>query len=430
MTLCTLSRIALLGVGLALPFAAPAVTTVDGQLGDGLGRYRLEAPDGWQPGGRLILYSHGFSMTPAAEAGAPSTAPTDSLRETLLEQGYALAAAGYSTRGWALFDIGRVQIATLDAFAARFGAPGELLLFGGSLGGQVSLRSAEILHAAGRPADGVLAACAPAGGDRTWNQAVDLRLLFDAVCARPLTDPDDSTIPWLLDIDDIPGSIDDIDDPDALLQTLSIANRVRECTGLYQPAVLDSPAQLERRQRLKTAARIDDDDFLKVQLGYAVYPLADLVGDAGKLAGVSAFDNAQVDYGDDALNTSIRRIDGDRVAAVKLAASSNLVGSWGDTRVLAIHGSADELVFPEYLAELAALHHAGARAPVTAMVRETEPAHCGFSEREVLVALDALRAWIDDDQAPSAASSLKSPYPIPSLPVISLNAQKVDHSSR
>ena len=32
-----------------------------------------------------------------------------------------------------------------------------------------------------------------------------------------------------------------------------------------------------------------------------------------------------------------------------------------------------------------------------------------------------------DSQAPNAANSLKSPYPIPSLPVASLNSQNTDH---
>src|SRR5690606_30148899 len=94
----------------------------------------------------------------------------------------------------------------------------------------------------------------------------------------------------------------------------------------------------------------------------------------------------------------------DRLAAVKLAASSDLTGAWGDTRVLAIHGSRDELVFPEHLAEIAALQRPDARPPVTATVLETEPAHCGFSEREVTLALGALRAWIDEDAPPSAAA--------------------------
>ncbi|MNF99657.1 hypothetical protein D3C84_825660 [compost metagenome] len=32
-------------------------------------------------------------------------------------------------------------------------------------------------------------------------------------------------------------------------------------------------------------------------------------------------------------------------------------------------------------------------------------------------------------QAPSMANSLKSPWPMPSLPVISLNSQNTDHSA-
>ncbi len=374
---------------------------IEGSLGDGLGRYRIELPEGWQPGGRLILYSHGFSFSDP-QADSPSTSPNAEVGAALRAQGYALAAGSFADRGWALFDIVPAQRALLEVFRAEAGEPGQLILFGGSLGGLVSVLTAEALAAEGRPADGVLAACPPLGGARTWDQAVDVRLVYDAVCSQhKLPESSDPDLPWILDAADIPEDIDDIDDPDTLLELGSAANRVRQCTGLFQPALLDTDAQRARLAQLKSLLGLTSDDFLKTQLGYALIPLADLVRDSDKLDGASAFDNRRVDYGDSLVNASIRRVERDPIAAVRLSAVSDPRGGWGDARVLILHTDRDELVFPEHVAALSAMQRPGSRAPVSAFVREASPGHCQFDVAELASGLAALQDWIDGADAPT-----------------------------
>lgn len=391
----------LLALLLALAAPAQAETRLDGALPDALGFYRIDLPDGWQPGGRLILYSHGFDLdTPSAD-DLPATAPDENTRLALLSQGYALAAGSYSSRGWALFDLERAQLALLDAMRTRAGAPGEIILFGGSLGGLVSLKTAEILHGNGTPAAGVLAACPPAGGARTWDQAVDVRLAFDAVCTGSPLPEGSAPLNWVLDYDDIPPDINDLNDPDALLQIGSVANRIRQCTGLFQPAVLDTDSQRARRAQLKTLIGLTSDDFLKLQLSYAVYPLADLIRGPDKLGDHNAFDNRGLSFGDPDIDSRLRRIARDPLAAVKLGAASDLTGRWGNTRVLAVHTDRDELVFPEHLAVLGSLRDQTARPAVSAVVREASPGHCGFTATELNVSLTALRRWIDRNETPS-----------------------------
>lgn len=384
---------------------AAAETRLDGSLPDALGYYRIDLPEGWQAGGRLIVYNHGFDMQRPSADDLPATAPSEAIRQAWLAQGYALAAGSYGNRGWALFDLERAQLALLDAVRTRAGAPGEIVLFGGSLGGLVSLRTAEILHANGTPAAGVLAACPPAGGARTWDQAVDVRLLFDAVCEASPLPSGSEPLPWLIDYATIPEDIDNIDDPDALLALASAANRIRQCTGLFQPAVFDTAAQLARRAQLKSLLGLSSDDFLKLQLSYALYPLADLVRGPDKLDGHSAFDNRFVDYADAAINTRIRRVERDPLAAVKLSAVSDPRGGWGNTRVLAIHSDRDELVFTEHLSALSPIPLAGTPA-VTAVVRESSPGHCQFTATELDVALQALRRWIDQPADPPSSTRL------------------------
>lgn len=379
------------------------VRTLEGELADGLGRYRFELPADWQPGGRLIVYSHGFSFSdPMAES--PSTAPSFEVGAALRAKGYALAAGSYAGRGWSLFDIVPAQRALLDRFHEQAGAPGQVILFGGSLGGLVSVLTAEALAAEGRPVDGVLAACPPLGGARTWDQGLDVRLGFDAVCAEhPLPDSGDPALPWALQAQDIPAAVGSIDDPDSLLTLASAANRVRQCTGLYQPSVFDSDAQRERRARLKSLLGLSSDDFLKIQLGYALFGLSDLIRDPDKLDGRSAFDNRQVLYGDADVDARVLRVQRDPIAAVRLAAVSDPRGGWGNARVLVLHTDRDELVFPEHVDVLREIGRADARPPVSAFVRESAPGHCGFSEAELGAGLTALQAWIDGGDAPDAA---------------------------
>jgi len=383
---------------IALPAAAQ--NTFEGVLPEDAGLYRIDLPAGWQPGGRLIIYNHGLTMQQPAQSGAPSTAPSAEVREFWLAQGYALAAGSYSTRGWAVFDLEHVQRELLGEFTRRAGTPGEILLVGGSLGGLVSLRTAESYAADGVAVAGVYSLCPPVGGSRSWDTALDARLIFDAVCETPLPSGSEP-LPWVVDYADIPSSIEDIDNPQALLNVLPVANVIRKCTGLFQPAFLDTTAQLARRALLERLLGIDSDDFLQVLLGYAIYPLADLVQAPEKLSGHNAFDNRFVDYGDAAVNASILRVEHDPIAAVRLRAQSDIRGDVGAAKVLAIHSSRDELVVPEHLSVLQERLPAAQLA--TAIVAEDTPAHCEFSPAEFVTGFLALRRWIDEGDKPDAA---------------------------
>lgn len=406
-SLIHLALAALTALLLAAPGLRVEASTLQGSLPRDLGNYRIELPAGWQAGGRLIVYSHGFDMRSPDPTRPPSTAPSEAWRRRFLAEGYALAAGSYGDRGWALFDIEPAQRALLQIFRERAGEPGEILLLGGSLGGLVSLKTAEAYAADGIEVAGVLALCPPLGGARTWDQALDVRLLVDAVCPNdPLPSGPDPALPWVLGLSEIPEGIDDIDSPDALLRLGSAANRLRQCAGLFLPDILVSPSQRARRARLMRLLTISDEAFLRTQIGYAVYPLSDLVQHPRKLAGRSGFDNRFVDYGDPEINARVLRVHRDPLAAVKLGAVSNLSGRWGGARVLAVHTDRDELVFTEHLSALEEIENRAVRAPVTAVIREDAPAHCRFSDAEIEASVGALRDWIDRDEVPDAARLL------------------------
>src|SRR5690349_10577926 len=78
--------------------SALAVQTLNGQTASGA-YYQIQVPDGWKPGGSLVLFQHGLSFD--GPTPNPDLGPLASLQ---LLEGYAVAASSYSQRAWALFN--------------------------------------------------------------------------------------------------------------------------------------------------------------------------------------------------------------------------------------------------------------------------------------------------------------------------------------
>src|SRR5712692_6226522 len=149
------------------------VTAETGTLAHGA-TYLIEVPKPWN--GTLFLYSHGYvaptpdSKNPARDVGDPFT------RFFMLSSGYALAGSSYATKGWAIEDALRDQIAVLDLFKLVVGQPKRTIAWGHSLGGIITAgliqRNPDRFDAA-LPMCGVLS-----GGVATWNTALDSEFAF------------------------------------------------------------------------------------------------------------------------------------------------------------------------------------------------------------------------------------------------------------
>ncbi|WP_369362664.1 alpha/beta hydrolase [Streptomyces sp. CG4] len=123
--------------------AAPAVaahadtTTVHrtGTLADGA-TWVADIPADWN--GTLLLYSHGFGPTQAADA------PSSAAASALLAEGYALVGSSYDPNGswWALGSAERDQFQTIDAFTATVGRPTRTISVGLSMGGLINAQIA------------------------------------------------------------------------------------------------------------------------------------------------------------------------------------------------------------------------------------------------------------------------------------------------
>ncbi|MFG2780012.1 alpha/beta hydrolase [Streptomyces prunicolor] len=156
-----------------------------GTLTDGA-TWIADTPAQWN--GTLLLFSHGYGPTTAADAPSPAAS------QALLDAGYALVGSSYDPNGsmWALDSAERDQFAALTAFRRQVGAPTRVISVGQSMGGLVNAQIAR--DGAGR-VDGALGLCGlVAGGVDLGNYQLDaeytLATFFDPADADALVNLD------------------------------------------------------------------------------------------------------------------------------------------------------------------------------------------------------------------------------------------------
>jgi hypothetical protein len=388
------------GLLLAALFSVPAQAATEAAgTTPGGAAYRIALPDGWRAGDGLVLVQHGFSFAPVTDP------PLGPLRERMLADGYAVAASGYRLRGWALATAPDDNAELLAAFTARFGAPGALVMAGGSMGGLVSLKLAEDARFRDRT-DGVLAYCPAADGVAAWDTAFDLRVAYDAICA-PADGGDlprgQEPLPWVLDLDQLPADATSPEDSNVLRFA---AAAIARCTGLVIPEPLRTGGMRERLARLEEIARTHDEASLVQQLAYAIIGLSDLVRAPDKLAGRVPFFNrargVDLEYGA-GIDATVRRIERDDLARLAFHRTSSLDGS-GRARIVSLHTSGDAVVPPWHQASVLARY--GRKPLLIGLVRNDAPVHCGFSDEEIVAGWDTLRDWIATDGPPPTVATL------------------------
>ncbi|WP_395680207.1 hypothetical protein [Dokdonella sp.] len=355
--------------------------------------YQIEVPDQWRAGDTVVLFQHGFDLKPASNA--PSLGP---LREVMLAEGYAVAATSYRQRGWALFTAIADNRELLDVFTQKVGAPGEIVPFGGSMGGLIALRLAETRNLP--PVRGAYALCPAAAGARLWDAAIDLRLAWDVVCHDAGDLPrGDEPLPWALNLDLVPDDLGDLTDDDGVARALVALNR---CTGVNLPSYLRNDAMQRRLDELMAFSHITDEHFFVTNVGYAAFVLADVVRAPDKLGVRNPFTTAGVDYGSDpVIDAGIARLVADPGAAIALHAASDFRGAVGSAKIVSMHTSRDQLVIPgneDFVRDLVPPEQR-----LVAIVDEDTPTHCGFSEAEGVAGWEALRTWKDGAPQPDVA---------------------------
>ncbi len=166
--------VAWLAVQLLPASAADPVRLLEGRLPSGA-TWRFEVPVPWS--GRVLLYSHGYAMGPANPA---RNSPGEE-RAELLARGWALIGSSYARTGWALEEAVPDQLATLEVFEREVGKPQQVLAWGSSMGGLVTValmeRHPQRFH-------GGLSLCASISGTLgMMNQAFDGAFVFATLAA-------------------------------------------------------------------------------------------------------------------------------------------------------------------------------------------------------------------------------------------------------
>lgn len=337
---------------------APSVAAADAGTETGTlagAPYRIDMPERWN--GELVLFVHGYEP-----AGTPRSDPwpLDGSAKALLDKGYAVAASGYSTQGWAVAEAVPENERLRRHFLARHGRPARSWLVGHSMGGQVALASVERYP---RAYDGVLSLCgvnAPAHElftDGVLTPLVAFDVLFPRVLPQAPAGLADPSLPPQLD-----------------------------------PAAVEAALAGDEAKAKLLAQRVD---IPRGELAGALWLQYLALRELDKRAGGFPVDNRNTRYhgfGDDAaFNATVRRYAGDPEAVAYLARNAPLSGRVRTTVVLQSN-AVDPTVparfgrrYLERMREAGTARHATVLPPVGV-------GHCNFEPAQVDAAFDALRA--------------------------------------
>ena len=366
----------LLMAALWVPTVALADTTITGVKQGAF--FQITVPTVWNGG--LVINNHGFDFNPPAPN--PGLGPLAPLQ---LAQGYAVAASSYSNCCWTLFSTKRDINRLIEIFEDNFGAPDDVILHGFSLGGIVTAQGIEKLDVA--PV-GAYPACGALAGSRSWDGAIDLRLVYDAICGAV---PGGS----------LPGGATGLPAPGFPpgLSQVAIATAVNTCTGVLLPPAFRTPAQQARLTQLMSVTTLPQN-FIVTDMVFVTNGLSNLIFAPDKLDGGQGVGNVGVTYNDPGIDASIQRVAYDNQAHKDLEKNYTPKGEVGATKIVSIHTDGDGLVIIEQEKEYQDVVPAGNLT--TAIVDESGNTHCGFTNPELVAGWEELRDWIGGGPQPTS----------------------------
>ncbi|WP_019075110.1 hypothetical protein [Streptomyces hokutonensis] len=384
-----------------------------GTLTDGA-TWIADTPENWN--GTLLLFSHGFGPTTAADAPSPAAA------QALLAAGYALAGSSYDPSGsmWALESAERDQFAALTAFRRQVGTPTRVISVGQSMGGLVNARIAR--DGAGR-VDGALGLCGlVAGGVDLDNYQLDaeytLATFFDPADADALVNLDSQADGGAL-ADRLTKAVEAAQQTPAGRARIALAAAYLNLTdwapGQQPPARGDFAGQ-EQQQYAWLAQGL---------LGFIVparWSVEQSAGGntswnkgvdyAGLLRGSAHAKQVEALYRDAGLDlrTDLNQltrgadITADPAAVARLKRTST-AGQSLAVPLLDIHTTADQLVPVEQESAFAGRVRAAGDSALLRQAYVARQSHCNFTTAEVVAGLHAVEHRLDTGRWDDAASA-------------------------
>lgn len=383
--------------------------------------YTIVIPENWDASDGLVFWNHGFQsfltgfetaelldlLDPSWKGyytGAVQAEPgLGPYGESILSQGFAMAASSYSQTGWAVFDShisnGEMYNEFLSiALNLDQTAPEEFYIIGGSLGGIVTIRDLES-ELVPDP-DGALILCGAVAGSINWVEAFDLRTIYESVCdAVPGAQ---LPKPWYERPELLFGELDYLDSLD---KCIGISTRllINENDPLEVFAwELSNLSKADRLKKILETSSTENPYFLALNLWYAVFQIPRLINDETQLNGAIPFSNIGIDYNDEAVNDAAVRTFALPSARDALLANYSPIGNVGDTKIVSIHTSHDGLVRAENQKSLQSLVPEN-QLTVAIVDDSKSPSHCGFTIDEGLAAWNGLTEWVNGAIQPTVS---------------------------
>jgi hypothetical protein len=230
------------------------------------------------------------------------------------------------------------------------------------------------------------------GGTRSYDFRLDLRVVYQAVCGNHPR-PDEPQYPlW----QGLP--------LESKLTRAELAARVDECTGIRKAPDARSEEQQRRLDTLLKVVRIPERSLLG-HLNWGTWHFQDIV--FKRVGGANPFGNDGAVYtgspDDAALNAKVARYRADPAAVARFAEDADPTGRI-PVPVLTVHAIHDPIAFVELESAFRETMQAARTASHLVQTFTTEGEHSYLSDPEYPALLEALLAWVERGDKPTARS--------------------------
>ena len=352
--------------------------------------YLIVVPAAWS--GVLVVHAHGG---PSLGEPTPARADADIKRWAIVVRaGHAWAASVFRQGGVAVRSAAEDTERVRRIFIDHVARPRRTILHGQSWGAGVAAKTAEMFGATGAraPYDGVLLSSGVlAGGTRSYDFRLDLRVVYQALCANHPKADEPAYPLWM----GLP--------PDSRLSRAELAARADDCLGVRRPAAERSAEQARRLKTLVDVIRIPERSVVD-HLAWATWHFQDIV--QKRTGGLSPFGNVGVLYrgsaDDAALNASVLRYRRDPRAVARFADDTDLEGRIG-VPVLTVHGIGDPTAFVELDSAFRQTMEKGGSADRLVQTFTDHAEHSYLADPVYPTLLAALLRWIEQGEKPTPA---------------------------